>query len=90
MIFTIKMLLDNTYGLPNLFEFKSNHFNSLFQAEYKFKIQILAGNTFMSRFYVGFEIELPLVIKKIGVEATFLVLSALYKNFQELLVISAG
>ena len=31
------MLLDNTYGLPNLFEFKRNHFNSLFQAEYEFK-----------------------------------------------------
>ena len=25
------------------------------------KIQILAGNTLMSRFHVGFEIELPLV-----------------------------
>ena len=31
MVFAIKMLLDNTYGLPNLFEFKSNDFNSLFQ-----------------------------------------------------------
>ena len=26
------------------------------------KIQILAGNTLMSRFHVGFEIELPLVL----------------------------
>ena len=57
------MLLDNTYGLPNLFEFKSYNFNGLFQAEYEFmnlKIQILAGNTLMSRFHVSFEIELPL------------------------------
>ena len=29
------MLLDNTYGLPNLFEFNSNHFNSLIQDEFK-------------------------------------------------------
>ena len=27
------------------------------------KIQILAGNTLMSRFYVGFEIELPLKLQ---------------------------
>ena len=26
MVFAIKMLLDNTYGLPNLFEFKSKSF----------------------------------------------------------------
>ena len=31
------MLLDNTHGLLNLFEFKNNHFNSFFQAEYEFK-----------------------------------------------------
>ena len=37
IVFAIKMLLDETDGLPNLFEFKSNHFNSLFQAEYDFK-----------------------------------------------------
>ena len=29
------------------------------------KIQILAGNTLMLRFHVGFEIELPLVQEKI-------------------------
>ena len=43
MVFAIKMLLDNAYGLPNLFEFKSNHFNSLFQAEYEFKNSNLGG-----------------------------------------------
>ena len=65
MVSSLKMLLDNTYGLLNLFEFKSNHFNSLFQAEYEFKnFQILAGNTLMSKFHVGFEIELPLVAVK--------------------------
>ena len=37
VVFAINMLLDNTYGLPNLFEFKSNHFNSFFQAESEFK-----------------------------------------------------
>ena len=31
------MLLDNTQGLLNLFEFKNNHLYSLFQAEYEFK-----------------------------------------------------
>ena len=59
MVFAIKMLLDNTYGLPNLFEFKRNHFNSLFQAEYEFKNSNVGGNTLMSRFHVGFEIKLP-------------------------------
>ena len=39
----IWILLDNTYGLLNLLEFKSNCFNRLFQTEYEFKIQILAG-----------------------------------------------
>ena len=43
MFFSIKMLLDNTYGLPNLFEFKSKHFNSLFQAEYEFKNSNFGG-----------------------------------------------
>ena len=56
------MFLDNTYWLPNLFEFKRNHFNRLFQVENEFKIQILVGNTLMSRFHVGFEIKLPLVV----------------------------
>ena len=37
------MLLDNTYGLPNIFEFKSNHFNSLFPAEYEFKNSNFGG-----------------------------------------------
>ena len=43
MIFAIKMLLDNDYGLLNLFEFKRNHFNSLFQAEYEFKNSKFGG-----------------------------------------------
>ena len=43
MVFVIKMLLDNTYGLPNLFEFKSNHFNSLFKAEYESKNSNFGG-----------------------------------------------
>ena len=37
MVFAIKMLLDSTYGLLKLFEFKYNHFKSLFQAKYEFK-----------------------------------------------------
>ena len=37
MVFGIKMLLDNAYGLLNLLEFKCNYFNSLFQAESEFK-----------------------------------------------------
>ena len=57
------MILDNTNGLSNLFEFKKNHFNSSFKQKMNLKIQILAGSTLMSRFHVaGFEIELPLVI----------------------------
>ena len=43
MVFAIKMLLDNTYGLPNFFEFKSNHFKSLFQAEYEFENSNFGG-----------------------------------------------
>ena len=43
IVFAIKMLLDNTYGLPNLFDFKRNHFNSLFQAEYQFKNSNFGG-----------------------------------------------
>ena len=54
------MLLDNTNGLSNLFEFKKNHFNSSFKQKMNLKIQILAGSTLMSRFHVSFEIELPL------------------------------
>ena len=54
----------HTYGgLQNLFEFKRNHFNSLFQAEYEFKNSNVGGNTLMSRFHVGFEIELPLGVQ---------------------------
>ena len=34
-----------------------------FKQNMNLKIQILAGNTLMSRFHVGFEIELPLVRK---------------------------
>ena len=54
------MILDNTNGLSNLFEFKRNHFNSSFKQKMNLKIQILAGSTLISRFHVGFEIELPL------------------------------
>ena len=43
MVFAIKMLLDNTYGLPNLFEFKSYHFNSFYQAESEFKNSNFGG-----------------------------------------------
>ena len=43
MISTIKMLLDNAYGRLNLLEFKYNHFDSLFQAEFKFKNSNLGG-----------------------------------------------
>ena len=43
MIFAIKMLLDNTYGLLNLFEFKINHFNSLVQAKSEFKNSNFGG-----------------------------------------------
>ena len=34
-----------------------------FKQKMNSKIQILAGNTLMTRFHVGFEIELPLVYK---------------------------
>ena len=38
MVFAIKLLLNNVYGLLNLLEFKCNHFNnSLSIAEFKFK-----------------------------------------------------
>ena len=33
MVFAIKVLLNNAYGLLNLLEFICNHFNGLFQAE---------------------------------------------------------
>ena len=33
-----------------------------FKQNMNLKIQILAGNTLMSRFHVSFEIELPLVV----------------------------
>ena len=54
------MLLDNICGSKNLFEFKSNHFNSPFQADNEFKIKLLAENSLILRYHVGFEIELPL------------------------------
>ena len=37
------MLLDNIYGLLNLFEFKINHFNSLIQAKSEFKNSNFGG-----------------------------------------------
>ena len=55
MVFALKMFLDNTYRLPNLFEFKSYHFSSLFQAECEFK-----NSNFGGKYIDGFEIELPL------------------------------
>ena len=45
MVFAIKMLLDNAYGLLNLFEFKCNHFNSIFQAESEFKNSNFGGKS---------------------------------------------
>ena len=33
MGFANKMPLDNTYGLPNLFEFKWNHFKNVFKKQ---------------------------------------------------------
>ena len=45
MVFAIKMLLDNAYGLLNLLEFKCNHFNSLFQAESEFKNSNFGGKS---------------------------------------------
>ena len=38
MVFAIKMLLDNAYGLLNLLEFKCNHFDIIFQAESEYLI----------------------------------------------------
>ena len=55
------MLLDNICGSKNLFEFKSIHFNSPFQADNEFKeIKLLAGNSLIVRFHIRFEIKLPL------------------------------
>ena len=45
MVFAIKMLLDNTYGLLNHLEFKCNHFTSLFQAESEFKYSNFGGKS---------------------------------------------
>ena len=62
MVFAIKMLLDNIYGLPNHFEFKSNHFNSLsFKQNINLKIQILAGNTLKSCLHSGSQEKPPLI-----------------------------
>ena len=36
IVFAIKMLLDKSYGLLNLLEFKCDHLSSLFQAESQF------------------------------------------------------
>ena len=61
MVFAIKMLLDNTFGLPNLFEFKSDHFNSLFLVNCEFKIQILAGIYFDTKIWCWFWIWFSLL-----------------------------
>ena len=56
MVFAIKMPLDNTYGLPNLFEFKWNHFKNVFKKQ---NMNLENSNfdskyTLMSRFHVIF------------------------------------
>ena len=43
VVFAIKMLLDNTYALLNLLEFKCNHFNSLFLTESESKYSNVGG-----------------------------------------------
>ena len=44
IVLVIKMLLDYTYELLNLFEFKcSNHFDSIFLAEFEFKNSNIGG-----------------------------------------------
>ena len=45
MVFAIKMLLNNSYGLLNLLEFVCNHFDSLFQAGYEFKNSNFGGKS---------------------------------------------
>ena len=45
MVFAIKMLLGNVYGLLNLLEFKCYHFNGLFQAESEFKNSNFGGKS---------------------------------------------
>ena len=43
MVFNNKMLLDYTYVLLNLLEFKCNHFGSFFLAESEFKNSNVGG-----------------------------------------------
>ena len=43
MVFAIKLLLNNVYGLLKLLKVKCNHFNSLFQAEYEFRNSNFGG-----------------------------------------------
>ena len=43
MVFAIQMLLDYTYRLLNLLEYKCNHFNNLSLAESKFKNSNVGG-----------------------------------------------
>ena len=45
MVFAIKMLFDDAYGLLNLLEFKCNDFHSLFQAESEFKNSNFGGKS---------------------------------------------
>ena len=64
-----------------------------FKQNMDLKIQILAGNTLMSRFHVGFEIELPLVnsayleqeYRLIGKFIIFMIYSKLIHNFSLML-----
>ena len=43
MVFAIKMILDNTYGLLNLLELFFNCFDSLYKAEYEFQNSNFGG-----------------------------------------------
>ena len=64
MVFAIKILLDNAYGLLNLFEFKCNHFRKSLSSRMNLnlKIQNLAGNPVNSWFSAGSQISLTLVL----------------------------
>ena len=71
MIFAIKMLLDNIYGLLNLFEFKINHFNSLVQAKSEFKnsnfggkyIEIMSSLMFSNKYDFKYEFVIRYILE---------------------------
>ena len=64
------MLLDDIYGLLNLFEFKINHFNSLVQAKSEFKnsnfggkyIEIMSSLMFSNKY--DFRSRIPVPVNK--------------------------